>query len=221
MRGNIEVKTARYLATAATAVLLVISSCTGFFTISLEAEAEWTAPLSSIGVTCVVSGSDGPALTYEWSATGGSFGGAGAIVDWIAPGDVGMYDITVVATDSEDRQETASISLIASNGPPPVIQDLILTADHKYLKESPAGYKVAKAYNYTIECIASSNTSGELIYEWSCTGGELSGEGAIVDWEAPDIVCDVTVTAKVFDVLGNWVRRSVILEVVPCSECTF
>jgi hypothetical protein len=214
-------KIGKWLVLVASVVLLLTSSCTGLLTIGLEAEAEWIAPLGCIEVTCLASGSDGAELSYDWSTNGGSIDGTGAIVDWIAPEDVGMYDITVVVDDSQGRQDEASITLIASNGPPPVIEDLIVAAEHKYLKESPVGYKVAKAYNYTIECVASSNTSGGLIYEWSCTGGEISGEGSIVAWTAPDMVCDVTVTAKVFDAPGNWVRRSVILEVVPCSECTF
>jgi hypothetical protein len=203
------------------AVLLLASSCMGIFITSLEADAEWTAPLSSIEVTCNVSGSDGDGLSYEWSTTGGDVAGTGAIVDWIAPEEVGMYDVTVVVTDGEDGQDTASITLIASNGPPPVIQDLIVTADHKYLKESPDGYKVGKGHDYSIECVASSNTSGEMVYEWSCTNGLISGEGSIIAWSAPDTACDVTVTVKVFDGLGNWVSKGVLLEVVECTSCTF
>jgi len=214
-------KTGKCLLIVAALVLVSSSSCAGLFITSLEAEAEWTAPLGSIRVTCITSGSDGGDLSYEWSTSGGSINGTGSIVDWIAPEDVGMYDVTVVVSDSQDRQDDASITLIASIGPPPIIEDLIVTAEHKYLKESSAGYKVAMAYNYSIECVASSNTSGELTYEWSCTGGEISGEGSIVSWMAPDAVRDVTVTAKVFDALGNWVRKSIVLEVVACSECTF
>jgi len=205
----------------AAAVLLLASSCTGIFITSLEGDAEWTAPSGSIEVTCIISSSDGDGLSYEWSTTGGNMAGTGAVVDWIAPEEVGMYDVTVVVTDSEDGQDTASITLIASNGTPPVIQDLIVTADHKYLKESPDGYKVGKGYDYSIECVASSNTSGEMVYEWSCTNGLISGEGSIIAWSAPDTVCDVTVTVKVFDGLGNWVRKGVLLEVVACSSCTF
>jgi len=214
-------KTGKSLVIGVAVVLLLASSCTGWFVTSLEAEAEWIAPLGSIGVTCIVSGSDGGGLTYHWSTSGGSIEGAGAVVDWIAPEQVGMYDIAVNVTDGEGRQDTASISLIASNGPPPVIEDLIVTAAHKYLKESPVGYKVGKAQNYSIECVASSNTSGNLTYEWSCTGGDIAGEDSVINWTAPDAVITITVTAKVFDSLGNWVRRSVILEVVACSECTF
>jgi len=214
-------KTGKSLLIGAAVVLLLTSSCTGWFVTGLEAEAEWIAPLGSIGVNCIVSGSDGNELSYTWSANGGSFDGTGAVVDWIAPEQVGMYDITVNITDDQGGQDTASITLIASNGPPPVIEDLIVTATHKYLKESPAGYKVGKAQNYSIECVASSNTSGNLTYEWSCTGGDINGEGSVINWTAPDEVVTVTVTAKVFDALNNWVRKSVILEVVTCSECTF
>ena len=214
-------KTGRCLVIVAAMVLLLTSSCTTWFITSLEAEAQWIDPLGNIGVTCIVSGSDGTALNYEWSTSGGSISGTGAAVDWIAPEEVGMYDITVNVTDGQGGQDTASISLIASVGSPPVIEDLIVTAAHKYLKESPVGYKVGKAQNYSIECVASSNTSGNLTYEWSCTGGDIDGQGSVINWTAPDAVVTVTVTAKVFDALGNWVRKSVILEVVACSECTF
>jgi len=202
-------------------VLLLTSSCSGLYITGLEADAEWTDPLGSIEVTCVVSGSDGGSLSYDWSTTGGSIAGTGAAVDWIAPEEVGMYDITVVVTGGENGEDTASITLIASNGPPPVIQDLIVTADHKYLKEARVGYKVGKGYDYTIECLASTNASGEMVYEWSSTGGQISGEGSIITWSAPDTVGYVTVTAKVFDGLGNWVSKNVLLQVVECSECTF
>ena len=214
-------KRGKWLVIVAAMVLLLVSSCTALFITNLEAEAEWIAPLGSIGVTCIVSGSDGEGLDYDWSTSGGSINGTTAVVNWIAPEEVGMYDITVNVTDGEGRQDTASISLIASNGPPPVIQDLIVTATHKYLKESPVGYKVGKAQNYSIECVASSNTSGNLTYEWSCTGGDIDGEDSVINWTAPDAVVTITVTAKVFDALNNWVRKSVILEVVACSECTF
>jgi len=208
----------------AAAVLLLASSCTGNrrpVITSLEAEAEWAAPLGSIRVTCTASDYDDDELSYEWSTTGGNITGTGSEVIWTAPEEVGMYDITVVVDDGQVKSATESIELIASNGPPPIIEDLIVTAEHKYLKEAPIGYKVGKAQEYYIECIASSNTSGELVYEWSCDGGEISGEGSLITWTAPDTSCDVTVMVKVFDSLGNWVRKSIFFEVVPCSSCTF
>ncbi|MCK4843806.1 MAG: hypothetical protein KAS83_02410, partial [Dehalococcoidia bacterium] len=82
------------------------------------------------------------------------------------------------------------------------------------------GYKVGKTKEYYIECIASA-TNGEPVHEWSCNGGEISGAGSLITWTAPDTSGYVTVTVKVFDGVGNWVRKSVVFEVVDCSSCTF
>ena len=188
---------------------------------SLVADADWITPSGSIQVTCTASDPDGDELSYEWSTTGGNITGTGSEVIWTAPEEVGMYDITVVVEDSQGKNATESIELIASNGPPPIIEGLIVTAiGHPYLKETTTGYKVAKTYDYGIECIAT-NTSGELIYEWSCDGGEISGEGSMITWTAPDVSIEVTVTVVVTDVADNSVSKSIILNVVRCSSCTF
>jgi len=206
----------------AVAVLLLASSCTVNrrpVITSLEAEADWTVPLGSLRVTCDAEDPEGDELSYEWSTTGGNITGTGPEVIWTAPEEVGMYDITVLVSDSQGREATGLIALIASNGPPPIIEDLIVTAiGHPYLKETTTGYKVAKTYDYGIECIAS-NTSGELVYEWSCTGGNISGEGSMITWTAPNTEGDFTVTVKVLDDIGNWVRKGIAFEVVPCESC--
>jgi hypothetical protein len=210
----------------AAAVLLTASSCTTSanrlpIITSLEAEAEWIAPSGNIHMTCTASDPDGDTLSYNWMATGGDISGTGAVAIWTAPEEVGMYDITVVVDDGHDGKDTAFLTLIASNGPPPSIQELIVTAkEPKYLKTTSAGYKVGKTKEYYVECVASS-MNGELVYEWSCDGGEISGAGPMITWTAPDTSTDVTVTAKVFDGVGNWVRKSVVFEVVSCSSCTF
>jgi len=214
----------RGLAIAAAAVLLLTSSCTlnrPPVITSLEAEEPgWTAPLDSLQVTCDAEDPEGDELSYNWSASGGNITGTGPEAIWTAPEEVGMYDITVVVSDSQGREATGLIALIASNGPPPIIEDLIVTAiGHPYLKETSTGYKVAKTYDYEIECIASG--TGELTYEWSCTGGNISGEGSLITWTAPDTEGDVTVTVKVFDDSDNWVRKSIASEVVPCKDCVF
>jgi len=203
----------------AAAVLLLASSCAGLLIISLEAEAPgWTAPLGSLQVTCTASSPDGGELSYEWSTTGGNITGTGPEVIWTAPEEVGMYDITVVVTDAQSRQSTESIALIASNGTPPTIENLIVTAiGHPYLKKTTTGYKVGKTYEYSIECVASD--TGELVYEWSCTGGNISGEGSLITWTAPNTEGYVTVTVKVFDEVDNWVRESILFQVVRCVSC--
>lgn len=206
-----------YLIIITAAVLLLATSCSASFIVSLTAEAAWTEPLGSLVVTCTAS-SPGGELSYQWSASGGNITGTGPEVTWSAPAAVGMYDITVVVTDSEGAKDTQSIALVASSGPPPVIEDIIVTADHEYLKATITGYKVARTYDYDIECIASS-TSGAPVYEWSCDGGQIAGEGATITWTAPDEEGNVRLTVKVFDDLGNWVWRSIVFDVVRCENC--
>jgi hypothetical protein len=177
--------------------------------------------LGSLQETCTASDPDGDELSYEWITTGGDISGTGAVAVWTVPEEVGMYDITVVVDDGHGGEDMGFLTLIASNGSPPRIQNLTVTAQEpKYLKTTSTGYKVGKTKEYYIECIASA-MNGELVYEWSCNGGEISGAGSLITWTAPDTSGYVTVTAKVFDGVGNWVRKSVVFEVVSCSSCTF
>ena len=211
---------------AAAAVLFLAPSCTTAANrrptiTSLEAEAEWIAPLGSLQVMCTASDPDGDELSYEWITTGGDISGTGTVAIWTAPEQVGMYDITVVVDDGHDGKDTGFLTLITSNGRPPSIQNLVVTAkEPKYLKTTTTGYKVGKTKEYYIECIASA-TNGEPVHEWSCNGGEISGAGSLITWTAPDTSGYVTVTVKVFDGVGNWVRKSVVFEVVDCSSCEF
>ena len=220
------------LATMTAAALLLALSCTTVTNrlptiTSLEADAEWIAPSGSVQLICTASDPDSDELDYEWIATGGAIAGTGtgagtgAVAVWTAPEEVGMYDITVVADDGHGGKDTAFLTLIASNGTPPSIDDLVVTAEEpKYLKTTSTGYKVGKTKEYYVECIASA-ANGELAYEWSSNGGEISGVGTVISWTAPDISGYVTVTAQVFDEVGNWVSRNVVLEVVDCSPCEF
>jgi len=101
--------------------------------------------------------------------------------------------------------------------PPPTIDDLVVTADHCYLKEYSWGYKVGKEQEYHIGCILSDNST-EVSYQWSCEDGTISGEGSTINWTAPDeYIESTTVTVVVSDM----VYESVVFEVVSCSSCTF
>jgi len=187
---------------------------------SLVADTDWTTPLSSIQVTCTASDPDGDELSYEWSTSGGNITGTGSEVIWTAPEEVGIYQVTVVVTDGHGEEDTRLVYLSAATGTPPTIEDLVVTAEHQYLKKTSTGYKVGKTKEYDIECVTS-NTSGELVYEWSCDGGEISREGSIITWTAPNTEGDFTVTVVVTDVADNTVSKSIILNVVPCSACIF
>jgi hypothetical protein len=195
---------------------------------SLVADAVWTPPSDSIQVTCTASDPDGDELSYEWTATGGDIYGTGAVVNWTAPEEVGIYDITVVVTDGYGGSDTNSVSISAMPEQPPIIEELVVTKDrygHCYLKTYSGGYKVGKGQNYDIECIVS-DTGIELFYDWSCDDGEIfeiSEDGSMISWTAPKPSgsIDVTVTVIVSDIADNMASKNIILTVVSCSTCTF
>ena len=189
---------------------------------SLAADADWTLPSGSLNVTCDASDPDGDELSYEWSTSGGNITGMGPEVIWTAPSEVGTYNVTVVVKDGHGREDTRFVSLSVALGTPPTIEDLTVTAkEPKYLKKTSAGYTVGRTKQYDIECIVS-DTSGEVFYEWSCEDGEVSGEGSMITWTAPDESLErTTVTVIVSDVAGNEVSKSIVFKVASCTSCTF
>ena len=81
--------------------------------------------------------------------------------------------------------------LIVSCAPlnqPPVISSL--TANEE--ETNPGG-------SCQIECTASDPDEDELSYIWSADGGNISGEGSIVTWTAPDEPGTYTITVQVTD----------------------
>ena len=68
---------------------------------------------------------------------------------------------------------------------------------------------VLPAGSCQVECIASDPEGGELSYEWQASGGNISGEGAIATWAAPDEVGEYVVSVNVTDVDGNSATQSV------------
>jgi hypothetical protein len=187
---------------------------------SLAANASWTIPSGSLQVTCDASDPDGDELSFEWSASGGDISGTGAAVNWTAPEEAGAYNLTVVVKDGYGGEATRRVTLYVNVSPPPIIENLIVTPKgHIYLRKSTAGgdYDVWITKEYDIECVASS-TSGELVYDWSCTGGVISGEGSTITWTSPnERSVTVTVTVAVSDVAGNSVAKNIVFTVPSCS----
>lgn len=190
---------------------------------SLTADAEWTTFSGSVRVTCTASDPDGDHLSYNWTATAGNISGTGAVVNWTAPQAAGEYDVTVVVKDDRGSSATKTLPISVVTGQPPIIDPLLITKDrygHCYLRVYLGEYYVGKAQMYDIECIAA-DTNIKLFYEWSCTGGVLSGEGSLVTWTAPDTDGEVTVAVIVSDISGSMASENITLSVVPCSYCFF
>ncbi len=188
---------------------------------SLTADANWTIPLGSLQVTCDASDTDGDELIYEWTTDGGDISGTVPQVTWTAPEEVGIYHITVSVTDDHGSSATDTLPISVAREQPPIIEDLLITADHCYLKINTSPYKVGRKQEYHIECVVA-DTSIELSYEWSCEDGTISGEGSMITWTAPDEYLErTTVTVTVSNIVGNMASKNIVLNVVNCSRCTF
>ena len=189
---------------------------------SLAADADWTLPSGTLQMTCTASDPDGDELTYEWTASAGDISGAGEAVNWTAPQEVGAHNVTVVVKDGHGSSAARLLRISVATEEPPTIEALLVTAEHCYLKTYSWGYKVGKEQEYHIECIVSDDSS-VVSYNWSCDDGEISGEGSMITWTAPNPPgsTDVTVTAIVSNIDGNVAVKDVILNVVNCSPCTF
>ena len=188
---------------------------------SLTADAVWTLRSGSLNVTCDATDPDGDELSYEWVTDGGNITGTVTEVVWTAPAEVGIYYVTVSVTDDHGSSATDSLSISVATEQPPIIEELVVTAEHCYLKTYSWGYKVGKEQEYQIEC-TTEDTGVELSYNWSCEDGTISGGGSVITWTAPDEYLEnTTVTVVVSDITVNMVRKSVALNVVSCSKCTF
>ena len=194
---------------------------------SVIADMDWVKPSNSCQLKCEAEDPDGDELTYEWSADGGDISGTGSFVTWTAPEAVGLYNITVVVTDGHGEEETRMLTVSVALNPPPVIKSLIVTPKgHEYLKKDDGGYKVGRAMSCDIECVAFDPNGDELSYEWLASGdkidgGEISGEGSMITWTAPDRAGEVTVTVTASDAAGSMVSKNIVFKVVRCSPCTF
>ena len=187
---------------------------------SLVASADWVLPLGSLDVTCDALDPDDDELSYEWSATGGSITGTGCEMVWTAPEEVGTYAITVMVRDIYGGSDTKTLATVVALEEPLIIEDLLVTAEHCYLKAYSWGYKVGKSQEYCIECIVA-DKSIELIYNWFCNSGEITGEGSIITWTAPHTSELATVSVTLSDIDGCTTSEYVILGVASCSACTF
>ena len=81
---------------------------------SLEAEYINVYPGGASQIKCVTSDTEGDAVQFKWSSTGGSIKGDGATVIWESPNDYGDYHIMVVAQDGNggSAQATLTVSVV-------------------------------------------------------------------------------------------------------------
>ncbi len=160
---------------------------------SLTPSQSQVIPSSIIEIRCEASDPDGDAISYEWSAIGGSFSGAGQpVISWAAPEDCGTYDVIVTVKDGKGGITQATVPLSVVRNQDPQISSLV--ADPVTI--SPQGQT-------TITCIASDPDKDTLNYNWRASGGSITGTGNKVTWIAPDEEGTYTITITVGDGKGG------------------
>jgi len=191
----------------------------------VKADTDWVNPLDSCQIKCDAEDPDGDELSYEWLSSGGDISGTSGTVNWTAPDKAGLWDVTVIVTDSYGGEDKRSLAVSVSPNPPPVIEDLGVTPkEPKYMKVSSGDYLILKSKTCEIECVATS-ASGGLNYEWlaegdNTDGGQISGEGSVITWKAPAKSDTITITVTVSDIAGLKASKNVVFKVKTCA-CAF
>ena len=192
---------------------------------------EWVLLSDSCRIELSAEDEDGDELSYEWVAEEGEISGAGHTIEWKAPDSPGLYGIMVTVSDGFGKETTRTVFVSASEFPAPVIKELVVTPEQpKYFKEKGDGYMILRERTCEIECVID-GISGKLTYEWSdggetytgpgcCGDSSFTGEGATINWTAPEKGGNVTVSVYVYDEVGNVASKNIVFKVETCG-CAF
>lgn len=100
--------------------------------------------------------------------------GDGATVAWIAPASTGMYYVTVIVSDGRGGETGDDVLVVVRDNTSPTIDSL--GTDSEWVL--PSG-------SLQVACNASDVDGDVLSYQWTATGGDISGTGEAVNWTAP------------------------------------
>lgn len=168
----------------------------------LQPQKDTVTPSGSCIMVSVASDADGDILTYTWSATEGTFSGAGPVVTWKAPHTPGTYTIIVKVTDGRGGKATRQLTMKVQVNQPPVVESL--TAEPPVVKQGEST---------TIVCVASDPDGDELSYQWVATKGNISGQGSTVIWTGPDKCGNYIITVTATDGKDGEASRKLTIEV--------
>jgi len=170
---------------------------------SVEVKSDRVFASGSTDIVCVASSPVGSELSYEWSASGGLIQGTGASVTWIAADSEGQYTVSVTVTDTRGATATDSVGINVTSNRPPEIDSL--TADAEWAV--PDG-------SIMVSCNASDPDGHELRYDWTATGGHISGTDPKSTWTAPEDLGIYAITVTVTDGHGGSATETLHVRVV-------
>lgn len=189
--------------------------------IELMSAPQTVALSSNNRISCEASDEDGDSLSYAWNADEGAIYGTGDTITWIAPALTGTYKISVIVSDGNGGTSEDSIYVTVSEGelnrPPSITLSVTPRGKTPIVPTSadePATVRVWSVLE--IECIAEDPDGDALDYNWSASGGTLTGEGAKVEYIARDRG-DHVITVTVTDSTGRQVSGNIYLHVQCCG----
>jgi len=174
---------------------------------SLEADKTLVLPSETVNIECNATSIAGGNLTYNWSASGGVMRAraSGESGGWTAPGETGNYTVTVNVTDEYGNETTGSIIITVRTNSHPIITNLTVCEDWEDWV-GPSG-------NCQLECQAEDPDNDQLTYKWEAEGGNITGEGSIANWTAPQQPGSYNITVLVEDIMGGMSTTSVTIAV--------
>lgn len=172
-------------------------------------------PAGKYQVVCTASDPEGDTLEYWWTADGGMIEGTGNSITWTAPEAGGAYNVKVMVRDNKGAEANQSVAITAAsrkNDPPRIVK---MTIDNKDAQDVN---QVKIWLTANIYCVAEDPEGGKLTYMWSATGGEIKGEGAIVQWIAPGLSSDHIIKVRVIDDRGAEAESTLNFHVKCCGR---
>ena len=193
---------------------------------SLVASSTELGPSESASLAVSASDPDGDALTYAWTATGGTFSGANtATPSWTAPATAGKVTLTATVSDGNGASAGLSVSvdvrtyhargsasLSTSFNTWPVVSQVSASPGH-----------VAVSGTVSLSVSASDSEGHTLSYSWSqgsCAGSFSSSTAQSPTWTAPATApstgsCPLQVTVS--DGNGGGSTGTVTVKVAPLA----
>ncbi len=158
---------------------------------------------NAVSISAEATSGSGLALSYTWSATGGSLSSnTGKSVIWTAPSSPGVYSITLVVSDGTNSVSD-TINIVVVDPDAPIINSLVASPN-----------PVAVGKTSTVTCTATDPNDLSMSYAWEATSGSILSGGSAMTWKAPTSPGVYTITAIVTNTKKTSVSESINIEVV-------
>lgn len=176
---------------------------------SLATEKSLVLKGDSVTIYCTTIDKDNDEIFYTWSNTGGEIIGEGEKIVWIAPNNLGTYNIQVEVNDGNGHPvtELLQIEVIEGFNTAPKINRII--AEPR---------KIDIGGETEIECFAIDDENDSFEYVWSSVYGNINGNGEKIIWSAPEQSGNYSIVCSVIDSNGNGGIDSIIVSVRDLSS---